>query len=90
MTSPSLKVVIHAAAPVRRKSSGDDRMARPIVYEYLAGSEASGLTAVDTQAWLSHPGTVGPSRFWQGSHRGEDGDELPAGEVVRSFMRRSV
>jgi len=45
------------------------------------GSEASGLTAVDTQAWLIHPGTVGRPVFGKVHIVGEDGDELPAGEV---------
>jgi len=62
----SLKVVIHAAAPcppeIKREMI---EWLGPIVYEYYAGSEASGLTAVDTQAWLSHPGTVGRPVFGQ-------------------------
>jgi long-chain acyl-CoA synthetase len=53
----------------------------PIVYEYYAGSEASGLTAVDTPTWLSHPGTVGRPVFGQVHIVGEDGEELPGGEV---------
>jgi len=52
----------------------------PIVYEYYAGSEASGLTAVDTPTWLSHPGTVGRPVFGQVHIVGEDGEELPTGE----------
>jgi acyl-CoA synthetase (AMP-forming)/AMP-acid ligase II len=78
----SLKVVIHAAAPcapeIKRKMI---EWLGPIVYEYYAGSEASGLTAVDTPTWLSHPGTVGRPVFGQVHIVGEDGEELPGGEV---------
>ena len=31
----------------------------PIIQEYYAGSEGIGFTAIDSEAWLSHPGSVG-------------------------------
>ncbi len=78
----SLKVVIHAAAPCAPEIKRNMiEWLGPIVFEYYAGSEASGLTAVDTPTWLSHPGTVGRPVFGQVHIVGEDGEELPAGEV---------
>ena len=29
------------------------------MHEYYAGSEGNGLTAIDSEAWLAHPGSVG-------------------------------
>ena len=79
----SLKVVIHAAAPC----APDVKRAMiewlgPIIYEYYAGSEGCGLTAINSAEWLEHPGSVGRSRT-SPIHIVdlETGEELPVGEV---------
>ncbi|MEG3123955.1 acyl-CoA synthetase [Sphingomonas sp. GB1N7] len=56
----SLKVAIHAAAPcpVPVKHAMIDWWG-PVLFEYYAGSEGNGLTAIDSAQWLTHPGSVG-------------------------------
>lgn len=59
----SLTHVIHAAAPC----APDVKQAMvewlgPIVYEYYSGSERCGLTAIDSEEWSRHQGSVGRSR----------------------------
>ena len=56
----SLRFIIHAAAPcpVDVKRDMIDWFG-PILYEYYSGTEANGFTAIDSQEWLEHPGSVG-------------------------------
>jgi long-chain acyl-CoA synthetase len=78
----SLKVVVHAAAPcpVEVKAQMIDWLG-PVILEFYAGSEGSGMTMIDSVSWLAHPGSVG--RVIQGViHILDDyGVELPAGEI---------
>ena len=78
----SLRRAVHAAAPcpVDIKRRMIDWFG-PIVYEYYAGSENNGMCAVDSQDWLAHPGTVGRAVFGKVHILGEDGEELPTGEI---------
>lgn len=79
----SLRVVIHAAAPCAPdvKRAMIDWLG-PIIHEYYAGSEGCGLTAINSEEWLAHPGSVGRSRT-SPIHIVdlETGAELPTGEV---------
>lgn len=56
----SLESLVHAAAPcpeeVKRAMIG---WLGPIVDEYYAGTEGSGLTFIGSRDWLAHPGSVG-------------------------------
>ena len=56
----SLECLVHAAAPcpeeVKRAMIG---WLGPIVDEYYAGTEGSGLTYISSRDWLAHPGSVG-------------------------------
>jgi fatty-acyl-CoA synthase len=75
----SLEMVVHAAAPcpvtVKRQII---EWWGPIVHEYYAGTEDIGTTAITSQEWLAHPGSVG--RPMDEIHIvGEDGEELPTG-----------
>lgn len=56
----SLQFVIHAAAPcpVETKRQILDWLG-PIVHEYYSGTEANGFTAINSEQWLEHPGSVG-------------------------------
>ncbi len=79
----SLRVVIHAAAPCAPdvKRAMIDWLG-PIIYEYYAGSEGCGLTAINSAEWLAHPGSVGRSRTSPIRIVDlETGAELPAGEI---------
>ena len=84
----SLRVVVHAAAPcpptVKRQTI---EWLGPIVYEYYSGSEGCGFTAIDSEDWLAHPGSVGRSE------RGpihiidpDTGEELPVGSIGLVFF----
>jgi len=55
-----LKVAIHAAAPcpVPVKEAMIAWWG-PVLYEYYAGSEGNGMTAIDSADWLTHKGSVG-------------------------------
>jgi long-chain acyl-CoA synthetase len=58
----------------------------PVIYEYYAGSESVGLTAIDSSEWLAHRGSVGRSKYGQ-IHVVDDEDrELPVGEIGRVFF----
>ena len=78
----SLRVVVHAAAPcpVEVKRQMMDWWG-PILHEYYAGSEVNGLCAIGPDEWLAHPGSVGRAVFGELHIVGEDGEELPPGEI---------
>jgi acyl-CoA synthetase (AMP-forming)/AMP-acid ligase II len=78
----SLQVVVHAAAPcppeVKRRMID---WLGPKILEFYAGSEGTGMTMIDSADWLAHPGSVG--RAAQGTVHivGDDGTEVPTGEI---------
>ena len=78
----SLRSVVHAAAPcpVELKQSMIDWWG-PIIWEYYAGTEGNGMTLIDAEDWLAHPGSVGRSRIGDVHIVGEGGRELPRGET---------
>lgn len=77
----SQKVVVHAAAPcpIATKQAMIDWWG-PIIFEYYSCTEAIGMTFTDSQAWLSHPGTVGRPLLGVPHILDEDGNELPTGQ----------
>ena len=76
------QVAIHAAAPisVQVKQQMIDWWG-PILIEYYAGTEGNGLSAVNSQEWLAHKGTVGRPIIGIPHILDEEGNELPPGEV---------
>jgi acyl-CoA synthetase (AMP-forming)/AMP-acid ligase II len=78
----SLRLAVHAAAPiaveVKREMIG---WLGPVLAEYYAGSEANGICVIDSNDWLAHPGSVGRPLGVEVHIVGEDGTEVPAGEV---------
>ena len=78
----SLQVVIHAAAPcpipVKREMI---EWWGPVIHEYYAGTEGNGFTAIDSNDWLAHPGSVGKAILGKIHIVDEDGAELPPGEA---------
>ena len=78
----SLRMVIHAAAPcpIEVKSRMIDWLG-PIVHEYYSSSEGAGFTMIGPDEWLAHPGSVGRAAAGTIHILGEDGEELPTGEV---------
>ena len=75
----SLKAVFHAAAPcpVPVKQQMIDWWG-PIVHEYYAGTEGNGFTAINSQEWLTHRGSVGKGLTAQVMICDEEGAVLPA------------
>jgi len=86
----SLRVAIHAAAPcpidVKRKMIA---WWGPILYEYYGTTEGNGLTTIDSQEWLAHPGSVG--RPFHGILHicDDDGRELPPMESGLVYFEQS-
>ena len=85
----SHRVAIHAAAPcpvdVKRQMIA---WWGPILYEYYAGTEASGSTYIDSPDWLDHPGSVGRAALGVLHVCDDDGTELPAGEAGLIYFER--
>jgi long-chain acyl-CoA synthetase len=78
----SLRVAIHAAAPC--PVAVKERMIEwwgLVIHEYYAGSEALGMTAIGAADWLTHKGSVGRATIGVVHIVGEDGQDLPVGEV---------
>ena len=78
----SQKVAIHAAAPCPRevKQQMIDWWG-PIIHEYYSSTEGIGFTGLDSKQWLAHPGSVGGELVGTLHILGEDGEELPAGDI---------
>jgi long-chain acyl-CoA synthetase len=77
----SLQTVVHAAAPcpAEVKRQMIDWLG-PCLVEYYAGSEANGITIINSADWLAHPGSVGRP-VGTGVHIvGDDGAERPVGQ----------
>ena len=85
----SLRIAIHAAAPcpveVKRKMI---EWWGPILFEYYAGTEGNGMTAVDSSTWLTRPGTVGRPILGTVRICAEDGTELSAGQAGAVYFER--
>lgn len=56
------------------------------LYEMYAMTECIGMTSIRGDEWLRHPGSVGKMHCGRVAIRGEDGHELPAGEIGEIFM----
>jgi long-chain acyl-CoA synthetase len=78
----SLRIAIHAAAPcpVEVKQKMIDWWG-PVLFEYYAGTEGNGMTAIDSATWLTKPGTVGRPILGGVRICDDDGTELPAGQA---------
>lgn len=78
----SMQFAIHAAAPcpVEIKQQMIDWWGEVIV-EYYAASEGIGVTIIDSAAWLTHRGSVGPAMVGELHILDDEGNELPTGEI---------
>ncbi|MDD2547389.1 MAG: AMP-binding protein [Burkholderiaceae bacterium] len=83
----ALRMAVHAAAPcpVPIKQAMLDWWG-DVLYEYYAGSESVGTTFITSQEWRKHPGSVGRVLSGQLHIVGDDGQELPPGEVGRIYF----
>lgn len=77
----TLKSAIHAAAPcpVDVKKQMIEWWG-PVIFEYYAGSEGNGMTAVGSADWMTHQGTVGRAILGTIHICSDDGEEVATGE----------
>ncbi|MNN40943.1 Long-chain-fatty-acid--CoA ligase FadD13 [compost metagenome] len=52
----------------------------PIINEYYGGSEGNGATALNSEEWLAHPGSVGKPLIGTLHICDDEGNEVPVGE----------
>ena len=78
----SLKFAIHAAAPcpVDIKQFMIDWWG-PILYEYYSGTELMGSTAITSEEWLRHKGSVGREIHGEIHILNDEGQELPSHSI---------
>ncbi len=84
----SLVSAIHAAAPcpVEVKSRMIDWWG-PVLHEYYAGTEGNGVTYINSEDWLDHPGSVGRAVLGELVIVDDEGNELPVGEEGAIYFR---
>ena len=58
----------------------------PVVHEYYAGTEGNGFCYVNSENWLTHPGTVGQPLTGVLHIMDDEGNELPVGEAGTIFF----
>jgi acyl-CoA synthetase (AMP-forming)/AMP-acid ligase II len=78
----TLAAAVHAAAPCPVEVK--ERMIEwwgPILHEYYAGTEGNGLTYCNSDDWLAHKGSVGKALVGEIHIVGDDGEEVPTGEI---------
>lgn len=87
----SLRLAVHAAAPcpvdVKRRMI---EWWGPILDEYYSSTELNGMTIVHSDEWLRKPGTVGRAALGVLHICGENGEDLPAGEVGTLYFERDA
>jgi long-chain acyl-CoA synthetase len=83
----SLKRIGHGAAPcpVNVKKAMIDWVG-PIIWEYYAATEGAG-TSVESDEWLTKPGTVGKVPEGHVEIRDDQGNVVPIGEVGTIFLK---
>lgn len=85
----SVRVIWHLAAPCPAwaKQGFIDRFGGKVVLELWAATEATGLTVLDGDEWMAHPGSVGKPFGTEILIVDENRNPLPAGEVGEIFTR---
>lgn len=83
----SHRVAIHAAAPcpVPLKQAMLDWWG-DILVEYYAGSEGFGVTTITAAQWRQRPGSVGRATTGELHILGDDGQELPPGQIGQVYF----
>jgi fatty-acyl-CoA synthase len=83
----SLRIAVHAAAPcpIEVKQQMIEWWG-PILYEYYGGTENIGTTALTSEEWLEHKGSVGRPVFGTVHICDESGHELPLGQEGQVYF----
>ncbi|MFL6024153.1 MAG: AMP-binding protein [Marmoricola sp.] len=78
----SLQLAIHAAAPCppEVKRAMIDWWG-PILLEFYSATEGIGMTLINSEEWLAHPGSVGKAVMGEPQVLDDEGNELPVGQV---------
>ncbi|ORA62973.1 acyl-CoA synthetase [Mycobacteroides franklinii] len=87
----SLRLAVHAAAPCPQ----DVKEAMitwwgPIVVEYYGATEQHGVTMISSEQWMAKRGSVGRAVLGVLHICGDDGAELPHGEVGTVYFERDI
>jgi acyl-CoA synthetase (AMP-forming)/AMP-acid ligase II len=87
----SHRCAIHAAAPcpveVKRRMI---EWWGPIIEEYYSATEGMGATYINSEQWLSHPGSVGRTLLAPIHVVDEAGNDLPPGEAGTVYFEPAV
>jgi bile acid-coenzyme A ligase len=85
----SLRAVWHMAAPMPKwlKAAWIEWLGPECIFELYGGTEGQGFTTIGGEEWLQHPGSVGRPLDCELRILGEDGRELPPGEVGEIYLR---
>jgi long-chain acyl-CoA synthetase len=83
----SMTHAIHGAAPcpVQVKQAMIDWWG-PVLHEYYSGTEGIGATAITSEEWLAHKGSVGRAADGVLHILNDEGDEVPVGETGHVYF----
>ena len=85
----SIEWVLHTAAPCPEWAKrGMIEWFGPVITELYGSSEGTGPVVCSSQEWLERPGTVGRSDFLGLSVVGDNGEDLPPGEIGTVYVKR--
>ena len=87
----SLRLAVHAAAPC--PPDVKEAMIKwwgPIVVEYYGATEQHGVTMINSEQWMVKRGSVGRAVLGVLHICGDDGTELPCGEVGTVYFERDI
>lgn len=87
----SLRCAVHAAAPCPQdvKRAMIDWWG-PILLEYYSATEGNGVTMIGSHDWLAHPGSVGRCLLGVLHICGDDGADLPTGQIGTVYFERDA
>ncbi|GGC63786.1 AMP-binding protein [Chelatococcus reniformis] len=85
----SLRVVFHMAAPmpVWLKEAWIDWLGPERIYELYGGTERQAATVIPGTEWVKRKGSVGRVEIGAAKVVGEDGSDLPPGEVGEIYLK---
>jgi len=84
----SMLLALHAAAPcpIEIKEKMIDWWG-PCLFEYYGASEGNGLTAITSQEWLTHKGSVGKAFMGEVFILDDEGQPVPTGEIGNVYFK---
>ena len=85
----SLRTVFHMAAPMPPwlKQEGIDWLGTERIFELYGGTERQAATVIPGTEWMKRKGSVGRVEIGESKVVGEDGRDLPPGEIGEIYLR---